>query len=81
MAKNATSKKARKLLAQFNVAFACMSILPLLVCAYLIASKFFSISIFIGLNGVFFLLATIFAILGMLLGHQVLREVIRDLAG
>lgn len=56
-----------------------MSVIPLLICCYLVTVKFFSIEILAGMNGVYFLLAVIFALLGLLRGRQVLRDVIQQL--
>ncbi len=67
------------LLRQFDVAFALMSVIPLLICCYLIAAKFFSLEIFVGLNGVYFLLATMIALLGILFGRQLARSVMNQL--
>ncbi|MDP3703400.1 MAG: HAMP domain-containing sensor histidine kinase [Candidatus Omnitrophota bacterium] len=72
--------KARKrLLSQFYVAFALMSVIPLLICCYLITVKFFTLSILEGLNGVYFLLAVVFSILGLLIGQLLLRNVVKQL--
>ena len=64
---------------QFNAAFSLMSIIPLLTCFYLITVRFFSISILQGLNGVYFLLALVIALLGLLAGHQLIRRIITEL--
>ena len=69
----------QRLLSQFHVAFSLMSIIPLLLCCYLITVKFFSLSILQGLNGVYFLLAVAFAILGLIVGQLLIRGVIRQL--
>jgi len=67
------------LLSQFNLAFSLMSVIPLLICCYLITVKFFSIEILAGMNGIYFLLAILFALLGLWRGRQVLRDVIQQL--
>lgn len=73
-------KTARdRLLSQFYIAFALMSIIPLLICCYLITVKFFTLSILEGLNGFYFLLAVAFAILGLLIGQLLLRNVVQQL--
>jgi len=73
-------KTARdRLLSQFYVAFALMSIIPLLICCYLITVKFFTLSILEGLNGFYFLLAVAFSILGLLIGQLLLRNVVQQL--
>jgi signal transduction histidine kinase len=69
----------RELLSRFNVAFSLMSIIPLLTCCYLITVRFFSISILQGMNGVYFLLALVMALLGLLAGHELIRDIIRRL--
>ena len=68
-----------RLMSQFNVAFSLMSIIPLLTCFYLITVRFFSIQILEGMNGVFFLLALVIALLGLLAGHQLIRRIIQQL--
>jgi signal transduction histidine kinase len=70
----------QRLLSQFNVAFALMGIIPLLICGYLITVKFFDLSILEGINGVYFLLAVIFVMLGLLAGQVVARGVVQQLA-
>ena len=69
----------REVMSRFNAAFSLMSIIPLLTCFYLITVRFFSISIFQGLNGVYFLLALVIALLGLLAGHQLIRDMIQRL--
>lgn len=66
-------------MSRFNVAFSLMSIIPLLTCFYLITVRFFSIQILEGMNGVFFLLALVIALLGLLAGHQLIHDVIHQL--
>ncbi|GEM_PF-1716880 len=70
---------ARRLLSQFNIAFSLMSIIPLLICCYLVTVKFFSLSALQGLNGVYFLFAVVFAVLGLVLGYTVTQEILRRL--
>ncbi|MBI4003668.1 MAG: HAMP domain-containing histidine kinase [Candidatus Omnitrophica bacterium] len=73
-------KTARdRLLSQFYIAFALMSIIPLLICCYLITVKFFTLSILEGLNGFYFLLAVAFSILGLVIGQLLLRNVVQQL--
>jgi len=67
------------MMSQFNIAFSLMSIIPLLTCFYLITVRFFSISILEGINGVYFLLALVIALLGLLAGHQLIQDIIRRL--
>ena len=66
-------------MSRFNIAFRLMSIIPLLTCFYLVTVRFFSIEILRGLNGVYFLLALVIALLGLLAGHQLIRDIIRRL--
>ncbi len=73
------AKDAPRLVSQFNIAFSLMSVIPLLICCYLITVKFFSLSILEGMNGVYFLLAVLIALLGLLTGRIVIREIIRRL--
>lgn len=68
-----------RLLARFNVAFALMGLIPLLVCAYLITVRFVSVGSLEGLNGVYFSLALIIACLGFVTGHQLIRDIVRRL--
>ena len=70
----------RSLMSQFNVAFSLMSIIPLLTCFYLITVRLFSISILEGLNGIYFVLALVIALVGLLAGHQLIRDIIQRLA-
>ena len=67
--------KAHQWLSQFNLAFSLMSIIPLLICCYLITVKFFTLSILEGLSGIYFLLAVIIAVLGLITGRQVIRDI------
>ena len=72
-------EQPKQLLSQFNLAFSLMSIIPLLICCYLITVKFFSISILQGINGLYFLFAVVFALLGLLAGRLLIRRVIQQL--
>ena len=69
----------QRLVSQFNIAFSLMSIIPLLICSYLITVKFFSISILEGINGFYLLLAVTFALLGLWAGRQAIGYIIRRL--
>jgi len=68
-----------RLMARFNLAFSLMSVIPLLTCCYLITVRFFSISILEGMNGIYFLLALAIALLGLLFGQQLIRDIFRRL--
>lgn len=78
-ARTSVGSTRERLLSQFYVAFALMSIIPLLICCYLITVKFFTLSILEGLNGFYFLLAVAFSILGLLIGQLLLRNVVQQL--
>lgn len=69
----------RESLSEFNVGLALMSVIPLLLCCYLITVKFFSLSILVGLNAVYFLLAVIIAVLGILTGRRAIRRIVHQL--
>jgi signal transduction histidine kinase len=77
--RSAAATPPRELMSRFNVAFSLMSLIPLLTCAYLITVRFFSFSILLSLNGVYFLLALAIALLGLLAGHELIRDIIRRL--
>lgn len=66
-------------MSRFNLAFSLMSVIPLLTCCYLITVRFFSITILKGLNGIYFLMALIVALLGLLAGHELIRDMIKRL--
>ena len=68
-----------RMMSRFNLAFGLMSVIPLLTCCYIITVRLFSISILEGLNGVYFLLALIIALLGLLAGHELIRNMIQRL--
>ncbi len=65
---------------EFYIAFSLMSIIPLLICCYLITVKFFTIKILKSVNGLWFLLAVVFAILGLIVGQILITEVVRRMA-
>ncbi len=69
----------RSLWSQFNLAFALMSVMPLLICCYLITVKLFSIDILIGVNGVWFSAAVAVAIVGLVVGQLTIRRIITEL--
>lgn len=72
---------AERVFSQFNMAFGLMSIIPLLICFYLISVRFFggSLAILVGANGGYFLLALVIALLGLLAGRRVLHETVQRL--
>jgi len=64
---------------EFNVAFTLMSLIPLIIGLYILAARVFTISIFEGLNGLYFLIAVVFAILGFFVGRRILSTVLGKL--
>lgn len=56
-----------------------MTVIPLLTCVYVLTVRFYSINILEGLNGVYFLLALAIALLGLLAGHQLIRDIVKRL--
>ncbi len=64
---------------RFNLAFGLMSVIPLLTCLYVVTVRLFSVSILEGLNGIYFLLSLLIALLGLLVGQQLIREMFRRL--
>ena len=71
---------SRAVMRQFNAAFALMSVIPVLLCCYLITVKFFSFEILMGINGVYVLIAVVFAMLGLVAGRQAIGNIIRQLS-
>ena len=71
---------SRAVMRQFNSAFALMSVIPVLVCCYLITVKFFSFEILMGINGVYVLMAVVFAMLGLAAGRQAIGHIIQQLS-
>ena len=65
---------------QFNAAFGLMSIIPILLCCYLITVKFFSFEVLLGINGVYVLMAVMFALLGLAAGRLAIGHIIRQLS-
>lgn len=66
-------------LSEFNISLALMSVIPLLLCCYLITVKFFSLSILVGLNASYFLFAVIFSILGIVVGRRAIQQIVQQL--
>ena len=69
----------QKALAAFNTAAALMTAIPLLICCYLIAAKFYSIWILVGANGVYFLAAVVTAVTGLLIGRRLITRIVQQL--
>ena len=64
---------------EFNVAFTLMSLIPLIIGIYILAARIFTISIFEGLNGLYFFIAVVFALLGFAVGRKILSTVLGKL--
>lgn len=64
---------------EFNVAFTLMSLIPLIIGLYILAARVFTISIFEGLNGLYFFIAIVFAVLGFFVGRRLLSTVLGKL--
>lgn len=73
------SDAGQKALAAFNTAAALMTAIPLLICCYLIAAKFYSIWILVGANGLYFLAAVVTAVMGLLVGRRVITRIVQQL--
>jgi signal transduction histidine kinase len=68
-----------RVLREFNAAFAVMSLIPLLICCWLIAARFYSIDILVGLNGVYFFFAVACAAVGLGYGRRLIVRLLRRL--
>src|SRR3989338_4622777 len=64
---------------EFNVAFTLMSLIPLIIGLYILAARLFTIAIFEGLNGLYFFIAIVFAVLGFFVGRRILSTVLGKL--
>ena len=64
------------MLRQFRVAFATMAVIPLGIGVYILAARLFTLEIFKGLTGLYFVLALLFILLGFLLGRQILHGIL-----
>ena len=73
------SSVGRQAFREFNTAFALMSLIPLLIMAYLFTAKLFTLPIMKGVVGLYFAIAAILALLGFVVGQQILRLVIKRL--
>ena len=67
-------------LKQFSTAFGLMSIIPLLICIYLVTVRFYSVDILVGINGAYFLMAIVIALFGLLFGRAVIQRVVSKLS-
>lgn len=63
---------------RFNVAFALMSVIPLLAGFYLIMGKFFTIHIAVGHTGLVLLLAVFIALSGYYLGYLLIHKILNS---
>lgn len=75
-----TSAIGQAVMQQFNSAFALMSVIPLLLCVYLLTVKFFSLDVLIGINGIYVLMAVVFAMLGLAAGRTAIGNIIQQLS-
>ena len=64
---------------QFNVAFALMGLIPLCITFYVLAARLFTIDIFEGLTGLYFLIAIVIALLGFLIGRRIIESILARL--
>ena len=69
----------RSALHEFNVAFLLMGLIPLIIGAYILAARLFTINVFEGLNGLYFLLAIIITVLGFFAGRRIIRHILQKL--
>ncbi len=69
-----------QIMRQFNAAFGLMSVIPILLCCYLITVKFFSFEVLMSINGIYVLMAVVFAMLGLVAGRQAIGNIIRQLS-
>src|SRR3990167_7524146 len=67
----------RSALHEFNVAFLLMGLIPLIIGAYILAARLFTINVFEGLNGLYFLLAIIITVLGFFAGRRIIRHILQ----
>ena len=72
-------RSGRSIFSQFYLAFALMSLIPLLICCYLITVKLFAIDILMTVRGIWFWFAVAFAILGLFVGQATIREIFFEL--
>ncbi len=68
-----------RLMLRFNMAASAMVVFPILTCAYVLTVRFFSIELLTGLNGLYILLALVIALLGVLAGYRLIRDIVRQL--
>ncbi len=64
---------------KFNVAFALMTIIPLLVSLYLIATRISTIQIVVGDVGLILIISLLIALGGLLIGYQIIKDVLLKL--
>jgi len=69
----------KPVLREFNIAFTLMSLIPLIIGLYILAARVLTISVFEGLNGLYFLIAIVFAVLGFCIGRRILSTVLGKL--
>jgi signal transduction histidine kinase len=72
-------KTKRSVWSELNIAFALMSVIPLLICCYLITVKLLSIDVFVGINGIWFSTAVAVAMIGLVVGQGTMRRIVQEL--
>ena len=70
----------QRALKQFSTAFGLMSIIPLLICIYLVSVRFYSVDILVGINGAYFLIAIMITLLGLLFGRSIINALVHRLS-
>ena len=63
-------------LEQFNRAFAYMSVIPILVCVYLLTGRFYSLEVLIGINGLIVFLVLVLSFLGFIIARRIIRQLV-----
>jgi two-component system sensor histidine kinase BaeS len=74
--KEIIEKLKREPIRQFNNAFALMTVIPLLVIAYILTMKFYLINVFLGDVGLTFTLAIAVALTGYVLTREILNKMV-----
>lgn len=61
---------------KFNIAFSLMSVIPFLVFFYLLASRLFTIDIFVGDIGLVLFIAIVISLCGFLVGYNIIKSIL-----
>ena len=77
---NREGQSRRHAFRRFHYAFLLMSVIPILICLYLLFVRFGSIQILLGPSSVLFLLVILFLLVGLGSGRALLLGIIRSLA-